>query len=47
MLSRDPFGKGVPESRADILVDGDREFTIGRYKVKYRLLQDILQETGL
>jgi len=36
MLSRDPFGKGVPESRADILVDGDREFNIEGIKVKYR-----------
>ena len=36
MLQNDPFHQGTPNSKADILVDGDKEFDIDGIKVKYR-----------
>jgi len=36
MLHNDPFNQGTPNSKADILVNGDEEFDINGIKVKYR-----------
>jgi len=36
MLQNDPFHQSTPNSKADILVEGDEEFNIDGIKVKYR-----------
>ncbi|SHO81358.1 Hydroxyacylglutathione hydrolase [hydrothermal vent metagenome] len=36
MLENDPFGKGTPSSKADILIDGDTLIDIDGISVKYR-----------
>ena len=35
MLEDDPFGQGTPSSKADTKVDGDENFKIGEFEVKY------------
>lgn len=36
MLENDPFSKGTPPSKADILIDGDTALDIGGINIKYR-----------
>ena len=35
MLEKDPFSQGTPPSKADILVNGDEEFQIENFDIKY------------
>ena len=36
MLEKDPLGRGAPQSKADVLVDGDQELEIADTKIIYR-----------
>jgi len=36
MLENDPFAQGTPSSKADYLVDGNKELTFDNIKIKYR-----------
>ena len=35
MLEKDPFDQGTPPSKADILINGDEEFEIDGFNIKY------------